>query len=54
MGQNALCLAVLNLADGAQPATANLLAPIVVNVETWTAKQVIQVDSSYSTATEVL
>jgi flagellar assembly factor FliW len=53
VGSNALCLAVLNLGDGLQPATANLLAPIVVNVETWIAKQIIQPDSPYSTAAEV-
>jgi flagellar assembly factor FliW len=53
VGCNALCLAVLNLGDGLQPATANLLAPIVVNIETWIAKQIIQPDSPYSTAAEV-
>ena len=53
LGRNVLCLVVLNLGNGAPPATANLLAPIIVNIETWTAKQVIQADSPYSTAAEV-
>ena len=53
VGRNVLCLAVLTLGDGLQPPTANLLAPIVVNVETWTAKQVIQLNSSYSTVADV-
>lgn len=53
LGRNVLCLAVLSLGDGLRAATANLLAPIVVNIETWTAKQVIQVSSPYSTAAEV-
>ncbi len=53
LGRNVLCLVVLNLGNGVQPATANLLAPIIVNIETWTAKQVIQADSHYSTAAEV-
>lgn len=53
LGHNVLCLVVLNLGDGTQPATANLLAPIVINVETWTAKQVIQADSLYPAAAEV-
>src|SRR5436309_1037190 len=48
-----LCLAVLNLGDGLQPATANLLAPIVINLRTWTAKQVIQIQSPYSCVVEV-
>ena len=53
VGGNVLCLVVLNLGDGRQPATANLLAPIVVHPETWTAKQVIQVESPYSAVAEV-
>jgi len=53
LGSNVLCLVVLNLADGVQPPTANLMAPIVVNLETWTAKQVIQAESPYSTVAEV-
>ena len=53
LGRNALCLAIVNLGDGTQPATANLFAPIVVNLQDWTAKQVIQFDSSYSAVTEV-
>jgi len=50
---NLLCLAILNLGEGTQPATANLFAPLVVNPKNWTAKQVIQFDSSHSTAAEV-
>ena len=52
-GQDLLCLAILNLGEGAQPATANLFAPVVVNLQTWTAKQVIQFESSYSATAEV-
>lgn len=53
LGSNVLCLAILNLGDGAQPVAANLLAPIVINRENWTARQVIQLDSSYSSVAEV-
>jgi len=48
----ALCLAILNLGDGTHPC-ANLLAPIVINSATSTAKQVIQVETPYSTASEI-
>ncbi len=48
-----LCLAVVSLGDGSQPATANLLAPIVINLKNWTARQVVQADSSYPVAAEV-
>jgi len=48
-----LCLAIVTLGDGAAPPTANLLAPIVVNLSNWTAKQVIQIHSSYSPALEI-
>jgi len=48
-----MCLVVLKLGDGLQPATANLLAPIVVNLRNHVAKQVIQIRSLYSTAVEV-
>ena len=48
-----LCLAVVNLRDGAQPPTANLLAPIVVNLANGTAKQVIQIHTPYSCVAEV-
>jgi len=53
VGTDVLCLAVLDLGDGRKAATANLVAPIVVNTETWTAKQVIQADCPYSSAAEV-
>ncbi len=53
-GGDVLCLAVLNLGDGSGPATANLLAPIVVNPETWIAKQIIQAESAYSAVADVL
>ena len=46
LGSNVLCLAILDLGDGTRPITANLFAPIVVNLEKWTARQVIQFDSS--------
>jgi flagellar assembly factor FliW len=42
-----LCLAVLSVAEGKMP-TANLLAPVVVNLKTRRGLQAIQVDSSYS------
>jgi flagellar assembly factor FliW len=53
-GKNVLCLVVLNLAEGGQAATANLMAPIVVNIETWTAKQIIQSEGPYSSVAEVV
>jgi flagellar assembly factor FliW len=52
-GANILCLAILNLGDGSKPPSANLFAPIVINLENWTAEQVIQFDSSYSSVAEV-
>ncbi|HZS52373.1 MAG TPA: flagellar assembly protein FliW [Bryobacterales bacterium] len=52
-GLNVLCMAVLNLGDGTQKPSANLLAPIVINPANCTAKQIIQIDSPYSTVTEV-
>ena len=51
-GANLLCLAVLNLGDGARPC-ANLLAPIVINTANSKAKQVIQIETPYSTASEI-
>ena len=48
-----LCLAILNLGDGSRSPSANLFAPIVINLTNWTAKQVIQVESSYPAALEV-
>jgi len=53
VGENLLCLAILTLGDGTQPATANLFAPIVVNLESWMAKQVILFNSNYSVTAEV-
>lgn len=52
-GDNVAILAVVNLGDGSQAATANLFAPIVVNLEKWKAKQVILYDSDYPLALEV-
>ncbi len=52
-GRNVLCLAILNLGTGAQPPSANLFAPIVVNMENWIAKQIMQFDSPYSAVAEV-
>lgn len=51
-GKDLLCLAVLNLGDGTRPC-ANLLAPIVINIANSTAKQVIQIETPYSTASEI-
>jgi len=47
VGRDVLCLFILSLEENAPP-TANLLAPIVVNLETMRARQAIQTDSSYS------
>jgi flagellar assembly factor FliW len=47
MGSEVLCLTILSVEKNAPP-TANLLAPIVVNLNTQCARQVIQVDSAYS------
>ncbi|HYM12262.1 MAG TPA: flagellar assembly protein FliW [Bryobacterales bacterium] len=52
-GINILCVAILNLGDGSKPPSANLFAPIVINLENWTAKQIIQFESSYSSVSEV-
>ncbi len=41
------CLTVLTMPEHT-PATANLLAPIVINLTTRQARQMIQVDSGYS------
>ena len=46
-GDDVLCLAIVTLAEQ-NPATANLLAPIVVNLKTNKALQTIQVDAGYS------
>ena len=50
VGRDALCLLVLVLADETKPPTCNLFAPIVVNVVTRRAKQILQLDSDYSAA----
>ncbi len=47
IGRDVLCLAILTVAGGG-PATANLMAPVVVNLATRRGVQVIQTDSSYS------
>src|SRR5205823_12751380 len=46
IGSDVLCLALLSLADH-QPATANLLSPVVVNLRTRIAVQAIQMDTKY-------
>ena len=48
--EDALCLAVLVLPGEDLPPNCNLFAPIVVNVATRQAKQVLQLDSDYPTA----
>ncbi len=48
--ENALCLAVLVLPGEDLSPNCNLFAPIVVNVTTRRAKQVLQLDSDYPTA----
>jgi len=47
IGGDVLCLAILSLEEDAPP-TANLLAPIVVNVRTLRGRQAIQSDCPYS------
>ena len=47
IGREVLCLALLAVEENTLP-TANLLAPIVVNLETRGARQAIQMDSCYS------
>lgn len=47
MGPHTACLAILTVSDGA-PATANLLAPIVINLKTRQARQIIQIGAGYS------
>ena len=54
VGRNALCLLVLVLADETKPPTCNLFAPIVVNVVTRRAKQILQLDSDYEAARPLL
>ena len=43
-----VCLAVLVLPVGGNPAACNLLAPIVINPASMRGKQVVQVGSGYS------
>jgi flagellar assembly factor FliW len=47
IGSGVLCLAIISVAED-RPPTANLLAPIVVNLKTRQAVQAIQVESGYS------
>lgn len=47
IGEDILCAAIVNLGKERQP-TANLLAPIVVNLKAQIGIQAIQTDSSYS------
>ena len=47
IGRDVLCLTILSLAENAPP-TVNLLAPIVVNLNTLRGRQAIQTGSHYS------
>jgi flagellar assembly factor FliW len=47
IGRDVLCLTILSLTENAPP-TVNLLAPIVVNLNTLRGRQAIQADSPYS------
>jgi flagellar assembly factor FliW len=47
IGPEVLCLVILSFVEGRQP-TANLLAPVVVNLGNRLAVQAIQVESGYS------
>jgi|YNPBryunderm2012_1023409.scaffolds.fasta_scaffold00984_11 flagellar assembly factor FliW len=47
IGKQVLCLAIVAVAEG-QPPTANLLAPVVVNLANRRAVQAIMSDSGYS------
>ncbi|HXM42072.1 MAG TPA: flagellar assembly protein FliW [Bryobacteraceae bacterium] len=47
IGRDVLCLAILSVEKNAPP-TVNLLAPIVVNVNTLRGRQAIQTDSRHS------
>ena len=46
-GEEVLCMAILCAPENG-PLTANLLAPVVVNLETRTAVQAVRVDNQYS------
>ncbi|MGB9605535.1 MAG: flagellar assembly protein FliW [Bryobacteraceae bacterium] len=47
LGREVLCLAIVAVAEG-QPPTANLLAPVVINLANRRAVQAIMSDSGYS------
>lgn len=47
MGAEVLCLAIISVAEG-QPPTANLLAPVVINLKNRRATQAILSESGYS------
>lgn len=47
LGREVLCLAIVAVGEG-QPPTANLLAPVVINLANRRAVQAIQSDSGYS------
>lgn len=47
IGADVLCLAILSVAEGRLP-TANLLAPVVINLKTRRGLQAIQEESAYS------
>ena len=47
IGTDVACFAILSMPEG-QPPTANLLAPVVVNLATRNAVQAIRLDSRYS------
>lgn len=47
IGEDVLCLALITIKPG-RPTTANLLAPLVVNLKTMHAVQAISMDASYS------
>lgn len=47
LGRDVLCLAIISVEENAPP-TANLLAPIIVNLRTQRGRQVIQFDSPFS------
>lgn len=47
LGSEALCLVIITVTEGG-PATANLMAPIVISIATKRAIQAIQADSGYS------
>jgi flagellar assembly factor FliW len=54
VGKNVVCLTVLVLPGSNQPATCNMMAPIVINPDRLLAKQVVQLDSEYSSVHPLL